>query len=66
MAADEEQRDERTSLGGAPESGGVSDDKDELHRRCDAERETLTPKETADCAGAEIADLYENEEDGGS
>lgn len=38
----------------------------ELLERCVDEREDLTPHETADCAGAEIADKYLNEEDGGS
>ncbi len=54
-----------SALGNAPTSGGV-EDRDELHRRCADEREELTPKETADCAGAELSELYENEEDGGS
>lgn len=42
------------------------DDEDELSRRCSEERDTLTPHETADCAGSKLAELYENEEDGGS
>jgi len=42
------------------------DDEDELNRRCTEERDTLTPHETADCAGAKLAESYEREEDGGS
>ena len=55
-----------SSLGDAPESATPGDDREELRRRCDVERDTMTPKETSDCAGSEIADEYENEEDGGS
>ena len=46
-----------------PSSGG---DEGEEPGRCREDRTTLTPKESADCAGAEMAELYENEEDGGS
>ena len=53
----------RESLGGAPETP-VPDEG--LHERCDTDRASLTAKETADCAGIELAELYENEEDGGS
>jgi len=42
------------------------DDEAELTKRCSEEREALTPRETADCAGASLTELYENEEDGGS
>jgi hypothetical protein len=54
------------SFGDAPASGGVDEDREEFLRKCDTERDLLTPKETSDCAGAELADAYENEEDGGS
>ncbi len=60
---DESELKDRGSLGGAPDmpaSGeGVMD-------RCRTERDDLTPKETAHCAGVELAERTENEEDGGS
>ena len=46
-----------------PVPGG---DEDELVRKCREERDELTRHEKADCAGASMAELYENEEDGGS
>ncbi len=39
---------------------------DAFRDRCKADRGSLSPRETADRAGAELAELYENEEDGGS
>ena len=39
---------------------------DDLRDRCRNERESLEPHETADCAGQGLAEMYENEEDGGS
>jgi uncharacterized protein (DUF2249 family) len=48
---------------GAPGTEGTDD---ETRRLCEQERESLTAKETADCAGTDLADSYENEEDGGS
>ena len=54
------------SFGDAPASGGVDEDREEFLRKCDTERDLLTPRETSDCAGAELADEYETEEDGGS
>lgn len=47
-----------------PESSAAEDQ--ELRERCDTERETMTPRETADCAGAGLSELYDTEEDGGS
>jgi hypothetical protein len=44
----------------------VGDDSDELEERCRDERQGLTPKETASCAGMDLVREYENEEDGGS
>lgn len=38
----------------------------ESRELCRTERDALTPRETADCAGADLVDAYENEEDGGS
>jgi hypothetical protein len=59
----DQDRSRSDSLGGAPETGGTDD---ESRRRCEQERDALTAKETADCAGTDLADSYENEEDGGS
>jgi hypothetical protein len=42
------------------------EDSDVLEERCRDDREALSPKETADCAGMELVKEYENEEDGGS
>lgn len=69
--------DDRHAAGAEPELGtGSSDerpdipvpggDEDRLTERCSTGREELTPHETADCAGARIAELYERDEDGGS
>ncbi len=58
-------RDDESDIG--PASGGVEDgDRDEFLERCETDRSDMTPKETSDCAGAGLADEYENEEDGGS
>lgn len=59
---DTRQDNERDSLGGKP----VTPVDEELAERCLDDREGLTPKETADCTGQELSELYENEEDGGS
>ena len=64
--ADNGKTDEKLSLGKAPASGGVDDDIDTLRERCKTERDTMAPRETADCAGTDLAEEYENEEDGGS
>jgi len=42
------------------------DEAGDLHRQCDEGRETLTPRDTADCAGLDLVEAFENEEDGGS
>lgn len=60
---DESDLKDRDALGGAP---GTPVPDEELLERCETDRAGLTPKETADCAGLELAELYENEEDGGS
>ncbi len=57
---------ERGAMGDAPVSAGLEANSDEERRRCASERDALTPKESADCAGIELAEEYENEEDGGS
>jgi hypothetical protein len=44
----------------------LDDEEEELAERCADDRESLTPKETASCAGIDIVRQYENEEDGGS
>jgi len=59
---EEKELDERDALGGKP----ITPVDDELASRCSEDRTGLTPKETADCAGQELSELYENEEDGGS
>ena len=60
---DESELKDRGSLGGAPDMP-ASDD--ETLERCRTERADLAPKETALCAGLGLAELSENEEDGGS
>ena len=60
---DESELKDRGSLGGAPDM--PASDEDTLER-CRTEREDLTPKETALCAGLSLAESSENEEDGGS
>jgi hypothetical protein len=49
-----------------PPSGGPDEDRQGLRDRCRDERETMTPQETADCAGTALAEEFEGEEDGGS
>jgi hypothetical protein len=49
-----------------PASGGPDEDRQQLRDRCTDERETMTPQETADCAGTALAEEFEGEEDGGS
>ena len=51
---------------GKPESGGPEVDRDKLRRRCADERDTMTGRETAECAGEALAEEFEREEDGGS
>lgn len=58
--------DDEKQFGPRPAVPMPGDDEDELVRRCHDERDQLTPHETADCAGAALTELYENEEDGGS
>ncbi len=66
MFFNSDDRDERGALGDAPITPTPADDDEEFHERCRTDREALSPRETADCAGADLAELYENEEDGGS
>ncbi len=49
-----------------PASGGPDEDRGELREKCRDERETMTPRETAECAGTALAEEFEREEDGGS
>jgi hypothetical protein len=51
------------ALGSAPVTPASEDGTLE---RCHAERADLSPKETALCAGLDLAERTENEEDGGS
>ena len=51
---------------GKPASGGPDEEREGLRGRCKDERETMTPQETADCAGTALAEEFEREEDGGS
>jgi hypothetical protein len=62
MMNESEWPEERDALGGKP----VTPIDEDLASRCESGRDGLTPKETADCAGQELSELYENEEDGGS
>lgn len=60
---EEKARQMRVPLGGAPETPAVESD---LAAACGDDARELTPKQTADCAGLEMTERYENEEDGGS
>lgn len=53
------------SLQDAPASGGAEEE-EQLRKACRSNREAMTPKETADCSGTDLSDLYDSEEDGGS
>lgn len=66
MADDRNDEDYRSSLGGAPDMPPSGEDDEGFRERCDSDLESLSPRQTADCAGADLAELYENEEDGGS
>lgn len=66
MITDDKKQSETMSLGKAPASGGADEDIDALRERCATERDTMAPRETAQCAGTDLAEEYENEEDGGS
>ncbi len=54
-----------SSFDEAPRSA-TADESGDYRRRCESERDTMSPMETSDCAGVQIADAYENEEDDGS
>jgi hypothetical protein len=60
-AIDREAADAAESAGSVDEEDAVS-----VSDRCDSDRESMTPRETADCAGSDLAKEYDNEEDGGS
>lgn len=66
MQAPFEDDERRSSLGDAPDTPLPGEDEESFRERCDSDIESLTPRETSDCAGADLAELYENEEDGGS
>jgi hypothetical protein len=62
----EEKTTREAAFGDAPVSGGSGEDLDALRDKCRNERDTMEPHETADCAGTDLAEAYENEDDGGS
>jgi hypothetical protein len=68
MATDDEDvRDvEPGPAGVRPMDSPPEGDEDELHRRCETDRESMEPHETATCAGHELVERYQAEEDGGS
>jgi hypothetical protein len=66
MQSQSHDEERRTSLGDAPDTPLPGEDEEAFRERCDTDIESLSPRETADCAGADLAELYENEEDGGS
>ncbi|GEM_PF-2014011 len=69
MTTDRDDIYERGMMGDIPNTPNTpapAEDDDEFHERCRTDRESLSPRESADCAGADLAELYENEEDGGS
>lgn len=66
MSTEADERDGRKATDDAPMTPVPADDGEELRERCKTDRKSLSPRETADCAGKDLAELYENEEDGGS
>lgn len=42
------------------------DDVDALREACEGDRADMPPRQTADCAGLDLVESYEQEEDGGS
>ncbi|MBN2404652.1 MAG: hypothetical protein JXE06_03640 [Coriobacteriia bacterium] len=62
----EEKLSHQRIFGDAPPSGEDEKDIDALRERCRNDRDSMEPHETADCAGTDLAEAYENEEDGGS
>lgn len=65
MSGDETSGLEReTPLGPAVPVDG--DGADALRAACDGDRKDMLPRQTADCAGLELVESYEQEEDGGS
>ena len=62
MDSKAEYHDDREALDGAP----ATPKDEELRKKCRTDRSALTPRQTADCAGDDLVELYENEEDGGS
>ncbi len=59
------EKDTRTAMGDKPDIP-VEPDAEELAEKCASNRDELSPRQTADCAGIGLAEQYENEEDGGS
>jgi hypothetical protein len=57
---------ERTEPDGAPTLGGSEDEAARKREACASDRTDMEPHETAECTGTELADRYNNDEDGGS
>lgn len=57
---------ERMEPDGPPTLGGAEDEADRMRHECASDRADMEPKGTAECTGAELADRYNNDEDGGS
>jgi len=49
-----------------PEVPVKAEDRDEMREACAGDRKEMDPHDTADCAGLDLVELYEQEEDGGS
>jgi len=49
-----------------PEVPVKAADRDEMREACAGDRSEMDPHDTADCAGLDLVELYEQEEDGGS
>ncbi len=57
---------ERVESQGPPSLGGAEDEVARKREVCSADRTGMEPRETAECTGTELADRYNNDEDGGS
>lgn len=57
---------ERERADGPPTLGGTDEEAAKQREACTSDRADMEPHETAECTGAELADRYNNDEDGGS
>jgi hypothetical protein len=57
---------ERTEPEGPPTLGGAEEEVARKRKACASDRTDMEPHETAECVGTELADRYNNDEDGGS